>query len=228
MASAAFSSLPTEESGGTNGAMLQELDLEGEMSAPVHLNTDDSSTLDEPIKETFLRDAKAIGTKFKQIFLPTQSKQQLLRDWDLWGPLIICVVLALLMQGTDSTPSSDASYPEFADIFIIFWIGSIVVTVNSKLLGGHISFFQCVCVLGYCVLPLAIALILCRIILFAVQNWKVSIAIRLISVVLGLGWATYASVIFLAASIPPAKKALGLYPIFLFYTVIGWLILSTT
>ena len=99
MASAAFSSLPTEESGGTNGAMLQELDLEGEMSAPVHLNTDDSSTLDEPIKETFLRDAKAIGTKFKQIFLPTQSKQQLLRDWDLWGPLIICVVLALLMQG---------------------------------------------------------------------------------------------------------------------------------
>lgn len=228
MASAAFSSLPTEESGGTNGAMLQELDLEGEMSTPVHLNTDDSSTLDEPIKETFLRDAKAIGTKFKQIFLPTQSKQQLLRDWDLWGPLIICVVLALLMQGTDSTPSSDASYPEFADIFIIFWIGSIVVTVNSKLLGGHISFFQCVCVLGYCVLPLAIALILCRIILLAVPNWKVSIAIRLISVVLGLGWATYASVIFLAASIPPAKKALGLYPIFLFYTVIGWLILSTT
>jgi len=228
MASAAFSSLPTEESGGTNGAMLQELDLEGEMSAPIHLNTDDSSTLDEPIKETFLRDAKAIGTKFKQIFLPTQSKQQLLRDWDLWGPLIICVVLALLMQGTDSTPSSDASYPEFADIFIIFWIGSIVVTVNSKLLGGHISFFQCVCVLGYCVLPLAIALILCRIILLAVPNWKVSIAIRLISVVLGLGWATYASVIFLAASIPPAKKALGLYPIFLFYTVIGWLILSTT
>ena len=77
--------------------------------------------------------------------------------------------------GTDSTPSADASYPEFADIFIIFWIGSIVVTVNSKLLGGHISFFQCVCVLGYCVLPLAIALIVCRIILFAisVDNWKV-------------------------------------------------------
>ena len=99
MASAAFSQLPTEESSGSNGAMLQELDLEGEISAPVHLNTDDSSTLDEPIKETFLRDAKAIGTKFKQIFLPTQSKQQLLRDWDLWGPLIICVVLALLMQG---------------------------------------------------------------------------------------------------------------------------------
>ena len=99
MATASFSSLPTEDQSGANDAMLQELDLEGDISTPVNLNTDDSSTLDEPIKDTFLRDAKAIGTKFKQIFLPMQSKQQLLRDWDLWGPLIICVVLALLMQG---------------------------------------------------------------------------------------------------------------------------------
>jgi len=229
MATASFSSLPTEDqNNGGNDAMLQELDLEGEIATPVTLATDDSSTLDEPIKETFLRDARAIGSKFKQIFLPTQSKQELLRDWDLWGPLIICVVLAFLMQGSDSSPSSDASYPEFADVFIIFWIGSIVVTINSKLLGGQISFFQCVCVLGYCVLPLAISLILSRIVLFAVGNWKVSLIIRLIAVILGLGWATYASVVFLAASIPPPKRALGLYPIFLFYTVIGWLILSTS
>jgi len=227
MASASFSSLPTEER--NNDAILQELDLEGDISSPVNLDTEDSSTLDEPIKDTFLRDAKAIGSKFKQIFLPTQSRQQLLRDWDLWGPLLICVVLAFLMQGSDSdSTSSDDSYPEFADIFIIFWIGSIVVTVNSKLLGGCISFFQCVCVLGYCVLPQALSLVLCRIVIFFNVSWQVSIAIRLILVVLGLGWATYASVVFLAASIPPAKKALGLYPIFLFYTVIGWLILSTS
>jgi len=227
---ASFSSLPTEDLNNGNGASqdLLTVDLEGEIATPVSLNADDSSTLDEPIKETFLRDARAIGSKFKQIFLPTQSKHELLRDWDLWGPLIICVVLASLMQGSDSSPSSDASYPEFADIFIIFWIGSIVVTINSKLLGGRLSFFQCVCVLGYCVLPLAISLVISRIVLTAVGNWKVSLVIRLISVILGLGWATYASVVFLAASIPPAKKALGLYPIFLFYTVIGWLILSTS
>ena len=99
MATASFSILPTEDQNNGNGALLQELDLEGEIASPVTLNADDSSTLDEPIKETFLRDAKAIGSKFKQIFLPTQSKQELLRDWDLWGPLIICVVLAFLMQG---------------------------------------------------------------------------------------------------------------------------------
>ena len=214
MAAASFQSLPTEETNNSNGAMLQELDLEGEISAPVNLNTDDSSTLDEPIKDTFLRDAKAIGVKFKQIFLPIQSRQELLRDWDLWGPLLICVLMALLMQGrlfalstilihccvfrycfvhrviaacyqpfryfplgtqSSASSSTDASYPEFADIFIIFWIGSIVVTVNSKLLGGCISFFQCVCVLGYCVLPLAISLVISRVFLLLSLNWKVNL-----------------------------------------------------
>ena len=99
MATASFATLPMEEKNNATENTLQELDLEGEIATPVTINTDQSSTLDEPIKETFLRDAKAIGSKFKQIFLPTQSKQQLLRDWDLWGPLIICVVLAFLMQG---------------------------------------------------------------------------------------------------------------------------------
>lgn len=37
------------------------------------------------------------------------------------------------------------------------WGGAFVVTINTKLLGGHISFFQCVCVLGYCVFPIVLA-----------------------------------------------------------------------
>lgn len=37
------------------------------------------------------------------------------------------------------------------------WGGAFVVTINTKLLGGHISFFQCVCVLGYCVFPIILA-----------------------------------------------------------------------
>ena len=38
--------------------------------------------------------------------------------------------------------------PAFAEVFVIVWLGSMVVTLNTKLLGGHISFFQSVCVLG--------------------------------------------------------------------------------
>lgn len=39
------------------------------------------------------------------------------------------------------------------------WGGAFVVTVNTKLLGGKISFFQCVCVLGYCIFPIVLAAI---------------------------------------------------------------------
>jgi hypothetical protein len=45
----------------------------------------------------------------------------------------------------------------FGMLFLIMWGGSFVVTINTKLLGGHISFFQCVCVLGYCVFPIVLA-----------------------------------------------------------------------
>ncbi len=32
--------------------------------------------------------------------------------------------------------------PEFAEVFVIVWLGALVVTLNTKLLGGNISFFQ--------------------------------------------------------------------------------------
>lgn len=54
---------------------------------------------------------------------------------DLWGPLILCTFMATILQG-----SADSKYnggPEFAQVFVIVWIGAMIVTVNSKLLGGH-------------------------------------------------------------------------------------------
>jgi hypothetical protein len=50
----------------------------------------------------------------------------------------------------------------FAASFIIPWLGAGVVTANSVLLGGKISFFQAICLLGYCVFPLAVAALLVR------------------------------------------------------------------
>jgi hypothetical protein len=46
---------------------------------------------------------------------------------------------------------------EFGIVFLLMWGGSFIVTINTKLLGGHISFFQCVCVLGYCIFPIVLA-----------------------------------------------------------------------
>lgn len=58
---------------------------------------------------------------------------------------------SIINVGTNSNGKS------FGILFIIMWGGAIVVTINTKLLGGHISFFQCVCVLGYCTLPIVLA-----------------------------------------------------------------------
>ena len=118
----------------------------------------------------------------------------------------VCFFLTL---GSDSSPSSDASYPEFADVFIIFWIGSIVVTINSKLLGGQISFFQCVCVLGYCVLPLAISLILSRIVLFAVGNWKVFLQMYDDVAMIAIAWRICTVVVITSMSMKLVSVSAG-------------------
>ena len=133
-------------------------------SSAAHFNT-----LDEPISDTIWRDVRAVGLKFKHVLYPVEKKS-LLKEWDLWGPLILCTFMATILQNhideDDHTHGKKGSGgdggPEFAEVFVIVWVGALVVTLNTKLLGGHISFFQSVCVLGYCLLPLGMALAICR------------------------------------------------------------------
>lgn len=107
------------------------------------------------------------------------------------------------------------------------------------------SFFQSVCVLGYCLTPVAAALIICRVILLAPQT-KLLFFVRLLTTIMGFIWATYgnilsvheplsfrinlnifsASHIFLGDSQPKNRKPLAVYPIFLFYFIISWLVIS--
>src|SRR5690349_1090244 len=86
--------------------------------------------------------------------------------------LTVCFVRCL----GSSAPGEESVYI-FTLIFVIVWCGSAIVTVNSKLLGGKVfvklmliairisysrncrSFFQSVCVLGYCIFPLVLAAI---------------------------------------------------------------------
>ena len=55
------------------------------------------NTLDEPIKETIRRDLVAVGSKFYHVLYP-KEKKSLLKDWDLWGPLILCTFMATVLQ----------------------------------------------------------------------------------------------------------------------------------
>ncbi|XP_075224273.1 protein YIPF6 isoform X2 [Lycorma delicatula] len=162
--------------------------VEGDMNVPGRPKTQilgepGFNTLDEPIRVTVARDLKAVGVKFKHVLYPTEKKS-LLKEWDLWGPLLLCTFMA-------------------------------------------ISFFQSVCVLGYCLLPTTIALIVCRLILMTEQSYFL-FTLRFFVTIIGFAWATFASVLFLGDSQPPGRKALAVYPIFLFYFIISWLVLSHT
>lgn len=43
-----------------------------------------------------------------------------------------------ILQGSSDTANNfNDGGPEFAEVFVIVWIGSMVVTLNSKLLGGN-------------------------------------------------------------------------------------------
>lgn len=223
MASAEEASRPF--AGLSDVSISEDIPVEGDISVPISPSRrdDEFSTLDEPVKETILRDLRAVGNKFIHVLYPKRSSA-LLRDWDLWGPLLLCVTLALLLQG-GAADHDDQGGPQFAEVFVIVWFGSIIITLNSKLLGGTISFFQSLCVLGYCIMPLTVAMVVCRIVLVGSAG-VVSFVVRLVVVTASFGWSTFASTAFLADSQPPNRKALVVYPVFLFYFVIGWMILT--
>lgn len=128
-------------------------------------------------------------------------------------------VLNLGMESQDKGKS-------FGVLFLIMWGGAFVVTINTKLLGGHISFFQCVCVLGYCVFPIVLAAV-------AIYVFKI-LGIRLLPIKIAVSgvallWSTFStpsiilgSISFMNVMIEDEKKYIATYPIFLFYLFIDW------
>ncbi|RUO95467.1 Yip1 domain-containing protein [Jimgerdemannia flammicorona] len=177
-------------------------------------------TLDEPVSVTTMRDLRNVAEKLQQVMIPN-GRKDVLKDWDLWGPLFLCLSLAIVLSFEASKNSDSEGQKQtilvFTSVFVIVWVGSAVVTLNAKLLGGTISFFQCVCVLGYCLFPLVVAAI--------VNLITSSLFIRLPLEIAAFGWASYASVGFLAEVHLSNRRALAVYPLFLFYFIIAWMVL---
>jgi hypothetical protein len=178
-------------------------------------------TLDEPIRDTIMRDVESIRKKFLFILFPTGDKVSgLSRDWDLWGPFLLCLLLSVVLA--TQAPENQKGYV-FAMVYVFVWAGSAIVTFNAVLLKGNISFFQTVCVLGYCILPLVLA---------AVFGWfanmfssgTVNVALKGTSVGVALAWASKASVGFMSDLVPEDRKALAVYPVWLLYVAIAWII----
>ncbi|KAJ7285075.1 hypothetical protein C8J57DRAFT_1290370 [Mycena rebaudengoi] len=173
-------------------------------------------TLDEPVSKTIARDLLSIYSKLVQVLYPRRSSgREVLKDWDLWGPLILCLLLGIMLS---INAPDDQSLNIFTSVIAICSIGALTVTIQAKLLGGRVSFFQGLCVLGYCIAPLNIAaLIACFV--------RV-IYIRAPIALLAWAWCIWASVNFLdGTKIEQQRILLAVYPLLLFYFILAWMIL---
>ena len=57
------------------------------------------NSLNEPIMTSLTRDLNRIYAKLKVVALPVSSEQKHkeLKQWDLWGPFIICLLLGIIL-----------------------------------------------------------------------------------------------------------------------------------
>jgi protein YIPF6 len=95
----------------------------------------------------------------------------------------VCLTLSIMLSST--APANQGALV-FASVFVVVWCGAAMVTLNAQLLGGGISFFQSVCVLGYCVFPLTVASAVCLI----VSAFHAPFFVKAIIVVVGFLWST--------------------------------------
>ncbi len=73
---------------------------------------------------------------------------------------------------------------------------------------------------GYCIFPLNISAGLCLL-------WSNSIW-RSLVITGGCAWSSRASVVFMAQLVPEARRTLAVFPVFLFYILLSWVILVGT
>ncbi|KAL8440300.1 hypothetical protein Efla_007190 [Eimeria flavescens] len=130
------------------------------------LPPDSDISLDEPVSQTIMRDLRSIWHKMLYVLNPRSAQDAggELRDWELWGPLILCVLLSVVLffssnggVGGETKEIQQQRKFAFGLVYVFVIAGSSVVTLNAQLLGSRLSFFQSVCVLGYCLFPLTVA-----------------------------------------------------------------------
>lgn len=180
--------------------------------------TQKENTLDENITTTILRDIKLIYYKLKFVinpFISSKEKQNHIRQWDLWGPLIFITLLSCTLAIKAENKSSI-----IVIIFTIFSLGSLLVYLNANLLDSKMKFFQILCLLGYCIFPLNISAFI-----LALSNFYE--IIRFVLVLLTCVWTLFSVEGYFKSVCLPEQKYLIFYPAILMYAFLAWFIFTT-
>ncbi|AAZ12987.1 terbinafine resistance locus protein (yip1), putative [Trypanosoma equiperdum] len=172
------------------------------------------STLDEPVLETIKRDFFAIGRKLLAVLIPPLGSKSDLRDWELWGPLLFSLTLAIILALSAGEHQGGLI---FSAVFVLVWVGAALVTLNAKFLGSPISFFQTVCVMGYCMAPLCVG----AIIGVLIPSFWVSLVVSSFVWV----WCCWAALCSFRGCVSPDREMLVVYPVGLFYLFMTWMVM---
>jgi hypothetical protein len=152
-----------------------------------------------------------------------------LRDWDLWGPLVFCLLLSLFLSWGAGGKQKELV---FSGVFAMVWIGEAVVTMQIKLLGGNMyvlissktepmlticsAFFQSVSIIGYTLFPLVLASLLSAI--------GIPIIVRVPVYLVLIAWSLAAGVSIMGGSgVVRNRVGIAVYPLFVFYMLLGCL-----
>ena len=176
------------------------------------------STLNESILTTINRDLSLIYTKIKYVlnpFISREQKNNQIRQWDLWGPLLLNLLLACTLSFNTKEKSQLTTL-----IFVIFWLGGVILYLNANFLGVKTSIFQILCLLGYCLFPLNLSAII-------VTIFHLNDILRFLIVMMTLIWSVYSSSDYLKIISNNEQRYLVLYPCILFYLYISWFIFSS-
>ncbi|KFD65340.1 hypothetical protein M514_08213 [Trichuris suis] len=171
------------------------------------LDTDDDEEISsQPLLEELDIDLRDIFYKVRCVLLPLpyfRLKIQLVRDNpDFWGPLAVVLAYAMV--------SLYGQLQVVSWILTIWFIGSFVIFLLARSLGGEVNFPQCLGVIGYCLIPLVLTA-------STLPLLKRSHFLSHATKIFGILWAVYSAGTLLCSEELREKRPLLLYPIFLLY-----------
>lgn len=79
------------------------VDMQGVPTVAASAPTVSAGTLDEPVSQTILRELLAIARKVRLVLFPIAESEIELKNWDLWGPLVFCMALAVVLAISSRT-----------------------------------------------------------------------------------------------------------------------------
>jgi hypothetical protein len=179
--------------------------------------------LNEPVLATIRRDLLLIVLKVRLVLdysADPKTKYETLRNWDLWGPMILVLLMSVLSSFSKTDSSAETN---FTTIFMVYVLGCLVITLNARLLRVGLSFPETVSILGYCTCPIvALAYLLA---LFSLTGVGL-LALRVAASGLVTGYSILCASRCLSASVPADKVLMAGYPVVIMYLMLSLLLFS--